>query len=90
MSCISLQAAGCFAWLSGLCVRLSHKLSEAPQMSCCSNCHSQCCETDENKNLQDLLSTLQRLMDRVDAHPLTREASVKLVSTPCAAKSSLS
>ena len=82
MSCISLQAAGCFAWLSGLCVRLSHKLSEVPHMSCGNNCHSQCCETDENNNLQDLLSTLQRFMDRVDAHPLTREASVKLVSTP--------
>ena len=89
MSCISLQAAGCFAWLSGLCVRLSHRLTEVPHMSCCSNCQSECCETDENRPLQELLSNLQRLMDRVDAHPLTREASSKLVSSPCAAKGAL-
>ena len=86
MSCISLQAAGCFAWLSGLCVRLSHKLTEILHMSCCNNCHSECCETDVNRPLQELLSTLQRLMDHVDAHPLTRDAASKLASSPCAAK----
>ena len=78
MACVSLQIASLLAWLSGTCVKLSHKLTETPLHTKCGNCSSECC--DNEQHMSTLLFKIEQLMDRIDAHPLIR--STTMPSTP--------
>ncbi len=74
MACVSLQTASLLAWLSGTCVRLSHKLTETPLHAKCCNCSSACCDSEQH--MGSLLVKIEKLMDRIDAHPLIRTWSM--------------
>ena len=74
MSCVSLQIASLLAWMSSACVKLSHKLTETPLHAKCCNCSSACCDSEQHMGA--LLVKIEKLMDRVDAHPLIRTWSM--------------
>ena len=74
MACVSLQIASLLAWLSGTCVRLSHKLTETPVHAKFCNCSSECC--DNEQHMGALLVKIEKLMDRIDAHPLIRSSTI--------------
>ena len=74
MSCVSLQIASLLAWMSSACVKLSHKLTETPLRAKCCNCSSACCDSEQHMGA--LLVKNEKLMDRVDAHPLIRTWSL--------------
>ena len=76
MACESLQIASLLAWLSGTCVKLSHKLTETPLHAKCCNCSSDCC--DNEQRMGTLLVKIEKLMDRIDAHSLIRTWSMPL------------
>ena len=73
MACVSLQIASLLAWLSGTCVRLSHKLTETPVHAKFWNCSSECCHNEQHMSI--LLVKIEKLMDRIDAHPLIRSST---------------
>lgn len=80
MSCLTLQAAACFAGVSDLFVRLSHHLAGSPSFRCC-NCQSECCDTDEQR-LAELLDVLLRVASRLERHPSARHASTWVSPPP--------
>ena len=68
MSCVSLQIASLLAWMSSACAKLSHKLTETPLHAKCCNCSSTCCDSEQHMGA--LLVKIEKLMDRIDAHPV--------------------